>query len=307
MPSQPAKPAKPAKKSAFHTLPTLVWALVAVIVILALAVGFLLANQVKDDSPSTPAASQSATQGDNGAPKRSVTTMTAQEIAELAESVEPGTTFDKPTGDPQTFGPGKPIEKPEDVMNVHRKQEKDPFAQGAVDAPVVISEYSDFECPFCTRHFNETEQQIYDKYVKTGLVRLEWNDLPVNGPMAQDAAKAGRAAAAQGKFAEFKKELYTAGKGVQGHPENDIEDFVEFAKRAGVKDLDKFRKDATGDTFTEVVENASTYATRLGVNGTPSFIIGDEFVGGAQPFEAFEQAIQRQLAKVANGETSTQA
>lgn len=291
----------PVKKSALSTVPKIVWALVAVIVILAIAVGYLLASRSSDEQ-TTANASHSAEQG---GPKRSVNSMTSEEIQKLAHSIEAGNNFDKPTGDPQTFGPGAPIEKPEDILKVHRKKENDPFSQGALDAPLVISEYSDFECPFCTRHFNEVEHKIYDKYVKTGLVRMEWNDLPVNGPNAMDAAKAGRAAAAQGKFAEFKKELYTAGKGVEGHPENDIEDFMEFARRAGIKDLDKFRADATGSTFDDVVENARSYASSLGVNGTPSFIVGDEFVGGAQPFEAFDQVIERQLAKVANGEHAT--
>lgn len=298
---------KPAKRTAFHTLPTFVWALVAIIVILALTAGFLLANQLKGGDSATQATGHSAANSSTGnsnknAPKRSVTTMTAQEIAELAKTVKPGKNFDKPNGDPLTFGPGKPIESADDILNVHRKKENDPFAEGALDAPVVFSEYSDFECPFCARHANSTEQAIYDKYVKTGLVRFEWNDLPVNGPHALEAAKAGRAAAAQGKFAEFKHELYAASKDVSGHPENNIDKFVEFAKRAGVEDLDKFRADATGDKYTDVVKKARDYAMELGVNGTPSFIIGDEFIGGAQPFEAFDKAIQRQLAKIANGE-----
>lgn len=198
-----------------------------------------------------------------------------------------------------TFGPGGDT-KSGDITVVHRKKENDPFAVGAVDAPVVISEFSDFECPFCSRHANVTEPDILKKYVEKGLVRIEWNDFPVNGPAAVEAAKAGRAAAAQGKFQEFKHELYTASKDISGHPEFGIEDFMKFAEKAGIADLEKFRQQATDDTYTEVIETATSYASQIGITGTPAFVVGDQFVSGAQPLEVFEQVIQEQLGKAAN-------
>ena len=116
----------------------------------------------------------------------------------------------------------------------------------------------------------------------------------------QEAAKAGRAAAAQGKFAEFKHELYSASKDISGHPEFGIEDFMKFAQKAGVKDLKKFRQEATDDTYSEVIETATSYASQIGISGTPAFVVGDQFIGGAQPAEAFDQVIQEQLGKASN-------
>lgn len=279
------------RKSALSTVSPIVWGMLVVILLLVVVIGFLLGERNTGKDNAAPGAEQVQT---SAAPADS-----SKDMAADASKATPGTKFSDGKGDPMTFGPGGDT-KSGDITVVHRKKEDDPFAIGAVDAPVVISEFSDFECPFCSRHANVTEPDILTKYVEKGLVRIEWNDFPVNGPAAIEAAKAGRAAAAQGKFAEFKHELYTASKDISGHPEFDIDDFMKFAKQAGVADLDKFRQQATDDTYTEVIETATRYASQIGITGTPAFVVGDQFIGGAQPPEVFEQIIQEQLGKAAN-------
>jgi len=286
-------------------IPALAWVLVAVIVVMALIIGFLVGRQtaptpaaapVTQEAPAAPEAPGAAPQEDPA------------ELARLAAEVTPGTRTDGPTPgadgrfDATITGPGEEITSAEDVLKVHRRDADDPFAVGALDAPVVISEFSDFECPFCSRFANTTEPTLMDAYVDAGLVRFEWNDMPVNGPMAEDAAKAGRAAAAQGKFQEYKKVLFTATAQTQGHPNHTIEDFVRYAEEAGVPDLERFRADATDGTFDEAVQEAKIYGASIGVNGTPSFFIGESYVSGAQPTEVFEQIITEELAKVARGD-----
>ncbi|PLV99841.1 disulfide bond formation protein DsbA [Corynebacterium ulcerans] len=224
--------------------------------------------------------------------------------------VTPGTKTDGPVAlangsyDAMIYGPGKELKSAEDILNVHRRNAKDPFAIGALDAPVVISEYSDFECPFCAKWSNETEPTIIKDYVDKGLVRIEWNDLPVNGPDAVLAAKAGRAAAAQGKFNEFRSALFQASKTIKGHPENKLANFEEFARQAGVKDITRFSREATDSTYDSVVNKAREYAGSLGINGTPGFVVGTQYVSGAQPTEVFVRAIETELAKVADGEVA---
>ncbi|BDV25100.1 DsbA-like protein [Corynebacterium ulcerans] len=224
--------------------------------------------------------------------------------------VTPGTKTDGPVAlangsyDAMIYGPGKELKSAEDILNVHRRNAKDPFAIGALDAPVVISEYSDFECPFCAKWSNETEPTIIKDYVEKGLVRIEWNDLPVNGPDAVSAAKAGRAAAAQGKFNEFRSALFQASKTIKGHPENKLANFEEFARQAGVKDMARFSREATDNKYDSVVNKAREYAGSLGINGTPGFVVGTQYVSGAQPTEVFVRAIEAELAKVADGEVA---
>lgn len=191
-------------------------------------------------------------------------------------------------------GPGGPVNSLADITNVHRRIPNDPFAIGAVDAPVVISEFSDFECPYCSRFANNQEKALRE-YIDAGKVRLEWNDLPVNGADAQRAAEAARAAAAQGKFWEFKSALYTASADVSGHPHNNLDKLVEFAVAAGVPDIERFKADVQSGKYKETLRHASGYAGALGVTGTPSFVVGDKFVGGAQPLEVFTKLIDEQL------------
>lgn len=286
-------------------IPTLAWVLGALIVAMALVIGFLAGRLTAPEptaAPEGPGAAAPATPAPDAA-----------ELARLAAEVTPGTRDEGPTAgadgrfDATMYGPGEEITSPDDVLKVHRRDADDPFAVGALDAPVVISEFSDFECPFCSRFANTTEPVILQEYVDKGLVRLEWNDLPVNGPMAEDAAKAGRAAAAQGKFREYKHALYTGTKDIQGHANNTIEDFVRYAEEAGVPDLERFRADATDGTFDESVAAARNYGASIGVNGTPSFFIGESYVSGAQPTEVFQQVITEELAKVARGDVEVPA
>lgn len=252
-------------------LPGLLWTLVAVIAALALTVGYLLGTRTTSNQAQT-APEQAAASTAASASGRPLTMSSGAEL----------------------WGPGVAPQELKDISQVHRRIADDPFAIGPIDAPVVISEFSDFECPFCSRHANQVEPAIL-KYVKEGKVRLEWNDFPVNGPYAVDSAKAGRAAAAQGKFHEYKTALYRASQDIQGHPEFTIEDFEKFAKEAGVKDLKQFREDATGDRFDDAVTNARSYASQLGITGTPAFIVGNKFISGAQPEEVFIKAIEEQL------------
>lgn len=221
--------------------------------------------------------------------------------AKLAK-VKPGTgeRAAKPMADgtynAQISGPGGELKSKEDILNVHRRNPEDPFALGAIDAPLVISEFSDFECPFCARYSTQTEGTILSKYVEKGLVRIEWNDMPINGPAAEAAAKAGRAAAEQNKFHEFKTALFAEAAKQNGHPNFGMADFERFAHSAGVPDMAKFKADASSTKYDQAIRDAQEYGGGIGISGTPAFLIGTKFLSGAQPTEVFEAAINEQLA-----------
>ncbi|WIM68233.1 thioredoxin domain-containing protein [Corynebacterium breve] len=264
------------KQSVLAAVPKTTWIFVAVIAIMALVIGFLIADRKEEPVPVTKVAAPSST----------------------SNEAEPGTDFTVPAageGDAFMFGPREEITSDTDIDKVYRRNSADPFAIGAVDAPVVIAEFSDFECPFCSRHTNQTHPELIEKYVDTGLVRIEWNDMPINGPNSEKAAAAGRAAAAQGKFQEFKQALFGASEGEEGHPGYEIENFVDFARQAGVPDLARFEQEVTNGTYTEAVTEARNYGAQIGVNGTPGFFVGKGFVAGAQPIEIFDEAIQDAL------------
>lgn len=204
--------------------------------------------------------------------------------------------------DAALFGPqaGAKLTSPEDLKLIHRRNPADPFAIGAVDAPVVMSMFSDFECPFCAKFALETEPGLVNDYVNAGLLRIEWNDLPINGPAAEKAAEAGRAAAAQGMFWQYADALFAeaASRG-SGHPEFSEADLIEIAKSVGIKDIDLFSKQLRDSTWASAVADARNYGTGLGINGTPEFLIGSSHISGAQPEQNFRDQIEIELMRAA--------
>lgn len=64
-------------------------------------------------------------------------------------------------------------------LDMSRRIADDPTALGAVDAPVVMVEYSDYRCPFCGLFARDPLPVLVEKYVDSGELRIEWRDLPV--------------------------------------------------------------------------------------------------------------------------------
>lgn len=83
-------------------------------------------------------------------------------------------------------------------------------AQGNANAKVTLIEFSDYECPFCSRHYTQAEAQINKEYVDKGLVKFYYRDFPLTQihPGAQKAAEAARCAGDQGKYWEYHDEVF---------------------------------------------------------------------------------------------------
>lgn len=177
-----------------------------------------------------------------------------------------------------------------------RRLANDPLAIGAVDAPVVMVVFSDFRCPFCARFSTVTEPELVERFVDQGLLRIEWRDLPIFGDDSILAARAGRAAAAQGKFWEFMNAVYAAAP-AQSHHMLDAGLLAGFAEQVGVKDIQRFRADMASDRFDEGIIADAAQAQLLGLTGTPSFVLGGHGIVGAQPTELFVQVVEQLLAE----------
>ncbi|KQB84457.1 DsbA family protein [Corynebacterium oculi] len=187
-------------------------------------------------------------------------------------------------------GPSGPLTSPADI---HRLNPDDPFAMGSQDAKVIVSYFSDFSCPVCANFSQEIEPKIIDEYVNDGRVRLEWNDFPFLGDASILAAQGGRAAAAQGKFWEFKDAVYGGFEGNE-HPEYTVDDLVGFAEQAGVPHLDKFRADVESGKFASTAMNALIYGGYLGVNGTPTFVVNGVPLMSTD-YDSLKKAIEQSL------------
>lgn len=197
-----------------------------------------------------------------------------------------------------------PIESPaanggEPEFDLSRRIDGDPTSLGDVDAPVVLIEYADFRCPFCGVYARDTMPQLIDEYVESGQVRLEWRDMPVFGDESFDAAVAARAAGEQGLFWEFGEAIY-AGAPERGHVALPHERLIEIAQQIGVPDMAAFEADLTNSELLERVNADFAEARSIGVTGTPTFLVNDTPLSGAQPLAAFQAAIEAELEQTGN-------
>lgn len=190
--------------------------------------------------------------------------------------------------------PAEPAAKPSDFA---RRDADDPTALGDVDAPIVLIEYSDYRCPYCGLYATETQPLLVEEYVETGLVRIEWRDVPIFGEQSEMAAVAARAAGEQGLFWEYNAAVFALAE-EGGHTELPRETLLAIAAEIGVPDLERFEADLGSPELAALVQADRDEATTLGVSSTPTFIVGDVAFAGAYPVENFREVIDQELAAV---------
>jgi protein-disulfide isomerase len=178
-------------------------------------------------------------------------------------------------------------------------------ALGPDDAVVTLVEFSDYECPFCIRHFVQTMPEIVSKYLRSGQIRYVFKDLPIDQlhPEAIRAHEAARCAGEQDKFWEMHGRMFSP---AGSHTTAALE---QHATDAGVS-LDAFRACMSSGRHTDAIRASVARASELGANGTPAFFIGlrdpqtnrvrlTQAISGAHPFAEFEKAIDAALAQAA--------
>jgi len=180
----------------------------------------------------------------------------------------------------------------------------DPYL-GKPDAPVVLEEWSDYLCPFCGRHFQQTLPGLKDKYIRTGQMKLVFRDLPFASlhPTAAMGHVAARCVAEQGGAARYwamYDELFSRQKEWSRLPDP-AAFLAEAATRVGA-DREAYAACVAGDDVTKAVEASVAAGQTLGFNGTPSFRFiesrsGDAYtLVGAQPLAAFERRAEALIA-----------
>lgn len=166
---------------------------------------------------------------------------------------------------------------------------------GKAEAPVTIVEYSDFQCPYCLRHFSETQARLVADYVNTGKVKILFKNFPIPElhPQAFQASVAAECAADQGKFWAYHDVLFQrfGARTVDYTP-------VGLGGYAVGLQLDREKFDAClrDEKITARVNADRQEGNRLGVRGTPTFFINGQQLVGAQPYEAFKAVIDAALA-----------
>ncbi|MEU0654972.1 DsbA family protein [Streptomyces albogriseolus] len=176
------------------------------------------------------------------------------------------------------------------LLALARRDADDPLALGSPDAPVVMIEYSDFQCPFCGRFARETKPDLVRDYVDKGILRIEWRNFPVFGAESDQAARAGWAAGQQNRFWQFHDEAYAEPRRRNAGDFSE-DNLLAMARKAGVKDLARFEKDMASEAAHQAVTRDSEEGYGIGVTSTPAFLINGRPVLGAQPTDVFTDIV----------------
>jgi protein-disulfide isomerase len=171
------------------------------------------------------------------------------------------------------------------------------YSIGDPNAPVVIIEYTDFQCPFCSRHYEQAFGQIKENYIDNGQVYYIFKDFPLTNIHAQavKAAEAARCAGDQDNYLAMHDKLFATQGKWQGRSDV-IEIFVGYARDLGLDTASFASCVESGKHETAVMQDLDE-GSQLGVTGTPAFFINGHSMSGAQPYPIFEQAINQFLSE----------
>lgn len=163
---------------------------------------------------------------------------------------------------------------------------------GPDDAPVVIVEFSDFQCPYCGRFYQETLPQILEKYPDE--IKFVYRDFVIFGEDSARAAMATECAEEQDKFWEMHDAIFDSRQASDAPPLSQ-ETLVGYAEALEMNTT-AFDECLTSERYLDEVTNDYQAAVGYGFGGTPGFLINGKPVSGAQPFQVFDQVIQQELA-----------
>jgi protein-disulfide isomerase len=168
--------------------------------------------------------------------------------------------------------------------------------QGSTTAPVWVIEVSDFQCPYCKEWHDQTYPMLRDQYVKTGKIRLAYVNFPLDiHPYAFPAAEAAMCAGAQDKFWPMHDALFAT----QARWESLSSPAVVFdslAQANGVE-MNRWRDCVSSGKMRSLIQADHDRASRAGASATPTFMIGDKLLPGAQPLDELKAAIDSAMVK----------
>ena len=194
----------------------------------------------------------------------------------------------------------------------------DDNSMGDPNAPIVIEEFSDFQCPFCERFHQDTEPLLRQYYIDTGKVRFVYRSMGnfVSDNIArsrgtpaktesQDAALAAYCAGDQDKFWDMHAYLFANNMDVEDGGAFTDKRIQSIAETAGLN-MDQFNSCYDSGKFEDRVKQDGEDGKTAGVEGTPSFVISymvagekrTKFIKGAESFTKFQQELEAALNEI---------
>ena len=192
----------------------------------------------------------------------------------------------------QAAGPAGPA----GPQNIFFNMEGLPF-KGAADSKLVMVELSDYQCPFCGRYVHETLPQLERDYIRTGKVKYIFSALPLESlhPQALKAAEAAYCAGDQAKYWEMHDQLFSNQQALG------VRELSLHAQVIGLN-VPTFQQCLFSEKYAPRVRAGITEASRIGIQGTPTFLFGFttpnssqlkvlKLISGAQPYIAFKATL----------------
>ncbi len=171
-------------------------------------------------------------------------------------------------------------------------------AKGPEGAPVVITMYSDFQCPYCAQA-DQTLKRIEAEYLPAGNLRLVYKHFAFIGDESRWAAEAAECAGDQGRWWSFHDKLFASQRG-ENQGAFGIANLKRFARDLGL-DQEKFNSCLDSHRYEARVRADTEEGKGLGVKSTPTFFINGRMVLGAIPYEEFKSIVEEELG--ASGRT----
>ncbi len=165
--------------------------------------------------------------------------------------------------------------------------------EGDPEAPITIVEFSDFQCPFCKRFFDEVYPDIKSEFIDTGIARLAFRNFPLDiHPDAEIAAEAAQCAYEQGSFWEYHNILF------ENQDDLSVDALKSYASEITTPGFSISQFDDCLDTgkYAPKIAQDIVDGTSYGVSGVPTFFINGVKITGVQPFSLFNDTIYSELA-----------
>jgi protein-disulfide isomerase len=175
-------------------------------------------------------------------------------------------------------------------------------SKGSQSAKLILVEFTDYQCPFCSRHFQQTSPQIERDYVNTGRVRYVLRDFPIEA-IHKDALKAAEAAHCAGEHGQYwpmHDRLFNNQNALA--PEH----LSAYASALGL-DVKGFQQCLDSNKYSARIQQDLVDAQKVGVQATPSFLLGVaepggssvrvvKMIAGAHPYPVFKEALDSLLS-----------
>lgn len=170
---------------------------------------------------------------------------------------------------------------------------------GNANAPIIVAEWYDYQCPFCKRFHDDAIVKTIAEYVGSGKVKILFKDYAFLGPDSTAAALAGRAIweVAPDKFYEWHEAMFVKQDEEHGGFGNKA-DVLALAQSLGIDSNKVSQLMASKEAqYTEAINADKAEGIAFGINGTPGTIVGNQMISGAQPYATIKAAIEAELNK----------